>query len=243
MFTATSAAWPSGDRAIRRAPRTSPVARSAASRRLPKALKRGERTREGLEGTTLTSCLSLATTPGNALAIASFAFVDSGLPTTFPCELSPCSEVATSPSATTTATPQSASVRRGRAAHPRASRSVNPMVELLLHRDGLRQVARLVDVQAAQSRDAVGEKLKRDHGERGLEEVRRPRHVDHVVGVVLDVLVAVGRDRDHMRAARPRLLDVRDDLVVDMDVRRHDDDGRPLLEQSDRPVLHLARRV
>src|SRR5690242_2624300 len=132
---------------------------------------------------TITSAFSLATAAGNDCAIAFLALVDSGLPSTFPCELSPCSEVATSPSATTTATPQSASVSFGRAAQPRASRSVRPMEEFLLHRDGLRQIARLVHVEAAQPRDAIGEQLERDHGERRLEEVRRPGHVDHVVGV------------------------------------------------------------
>ena len=61
--------------------------------------------------------------------------------------------------------------------------------------------------------------------------------------MVLDVLVAVGGDRDHVRAARAHLLDVRDELVVDVDVRRDDDDGRVLVEQRDRPVLHLAGGV
>ena len=68
-------------------------------------------------------------------------------------------------------------------------------------------------------------------------------HVDHVVRVMLDVLVAVGRDRDHVRPPRARLLDVRHDLVVDMDPRRHHDDRSPFLEQRDRAVLHLAGGV
>src|SRR3954454_6689735 len=243
MCTETSAECPSGARATGRASRTSPVARSAASNRFPKPRNSGESTVYRLDVTTITSCFSPATTPGNDWAITFFALVDSGLPSTFPCELSPCRAVATRPRATTTATPQNASVRRGRAAHARARRSVEPMTGFLLHRDGLRQIARLIDVEAAQPRDAIGEELERDHRERRLEEVRRPRHVDHVVGVVLDVLVAVGRDRDHVRAACARLLDVRDDLVVRVDVRRDHDDGRALVEHRDRPVLHLAGRV
>src|SRR5215471_4369584 len=233
----------SSEAATTRAPLTSPVAARSAFRRRAKARKGGESTVYRLEVATMTSCFSLATTAGKAWAIASFAFVDSGLPSTFPCELNPCSDVATSPSATTTATPQNTSVRRGREAHDRASLSVNPMVGVLLDGDRLRQIPWLVDVEAAQPRDPVGQQLQRNHGERCLEEVRSARHVDHIVGVVLDVLVAVGRDRDHVRAARPRLLDVRDDLVVDMDVRRDDDHGRPLVEQRDRPVLHLPGGV
>ena len=100
-----------------------------------------------------------------------------------------------------------------------------------------------VDVGPAQARDAVREQLERQRREHRLEERRRLRDVDHVVRVVLDVLVAVGRDRDHVGAAGARLLDVRDDLVVDVDVRRHDDDRRALAEQRDRAVLHLAGGV
>ena len=55
-------------------------------------------------------------------------------------------------------------------------------------------------LQAAQARDPVREQLQRQRREHGLEERRRLRHVDHVVRVVLDVLVALGRDRDHVRA-------------------------------------------
>ena len=65
----------------------------------------------------------------------------------------------------------------------------------------------------------------------------RLRHVDHVVGVVLDVLVAVRRDGDDVRASCADLLDVRDDLVVDVDVRRHDDDGRLLVEGAIGPCF------
>jgi hypothetical protein len=45
-------------------------------------------------------------------------------------------------------------------------------VPRLLDCDGLRQVARLVDVQAAQARDPVGQQLQRHHREHGLQERR-----------------------------------------------------------------------
>ena len=70
-----------------------------------------------------------------------------------------------SANATSTAAPQSASVSRGRAAHPRASRSVNPMPEVLLDSDRLGEIPRLVDVEATEPRNAVGKELERDHGE------------------------------------------------------------------------------
>src|SRR5262245_54381105 len=80
--------------------------------------------------------------------------------------------------------------------------------------DGYRfgQVARAVHVEPAQTCNLVSEQLKRKNGEHRLEQRLRTRHEDHVVGVVLDGLVADGRDGDHLRAARPHLLDVRDEL-------------------------------
>ena len=71
----------------------------------------------------------------------------------------------------------------------------------LLDRDGLREVPRLVDVQPAQARDPIREELQREDREHDLQEGRRLRDVDDVVRVVLDVLVAVRRDRDDVGAA------------------------------------------
>src|SRR6266498_3427359 len=68
----------------------------------------------------------------------------------------------------------------------------------LLDRHRLREVARLVDVEAAQPGDPIREELEREHREDGLQERRRLGHVDHLIGVVLDVLVAVGRHGDHV---------------------------------------------
>src|SRR5712691_6745573 len=48
----------------------------------------------------------------------------------------------------------------------------------LLHRDALRQVARLVDVGALEQRDAVGEELDRDRGEERRDEGGAMRHRD-----------------------------------------------------------------
>ena len=71
----------------------------------------------------------------------------------------------------------------------------------------------------------------------------RARDLDHLVGVLGDLLVALGRDRDHPRAARPDLLDVRDHLLEHRRLGRDHDHRRALVEQRDRPVLHLAGGV
>ena len=58
-----------------------------------------------------------------------------------------------------------------------------------------------------------------------------------------EAVVALGGDRDDVRAARADLLDVGDHLVEDRRVGRDADDRRGLVEQRDRAVLHLAARV
>ena len=58
-----------------------------------------------------------------------------------------------------------------------------------------------------------------------------------------DRVIARGGDRDHLRAARPHLVDVVDHLREDRRARRHRDDRRALVEHRDRAVLHLAGRI
>src|SRR2546421_3156445 len=87
------------------------------------------------------------------------------------------------------------------------------MLALLLDRDGFRQIPWLVDIQASEPRDAIREQLQRHDGEHRLQEGRSPRDVDDVVGVMLDVLVAVRRNRDYMCTPRTHFLDVGDHLV------------------------------
>ena len=53
-----------------------------------------------------------------------------------------------------------------------------------LHRHALGQVARLVDVAAAQHGDVIGQQLQRDDRHERLQEVVDVGHVDHVVGQV-----------------------------------------------------------
>src|SRR5687768_4171811 len=62
----------------------------------------------------------------------------------------------------------------------------------LLDGDGLREVARLVDVQPAGARDRVGDHLQRDDREDRLEHPVGPGHPDDLLGVLADVHVALG---------------------------------------------------
>src|SRR4051794_33629922 len=113
----------------------------------------------------------------------------------------------------------------------------------LLDRDGLGQVARLIDVQATQAGDAIGEQLERDHGQDRLQHPVGAGHVEHVGRVGRDPLVPLGGDGDDVGAAGADLLHVGDHLVEHGRLGRHHHDGRPLLEQGDRPVLLLPGRV
>ena len=56
----------------------------------------------------------------------------------------------------------------------------------LFDRNGLRQVARLVHVQAARRGDVVREKLERDDGEDRLQQPVGARHEDHLVAPLVD---------------------------------------------------------
>src|SRR6185312_2964464 len=94
-------------------------------------------------------------------------------------------------SASAYAAPTATSRSWGRA--PRAGR--------LLDRDGLRQVPRLVDVEAAARGDGVGELLQWQHRQNGLELRLGARQVEHMLGQLADALVALRRDRDDVGAA------------------------------------------
>ena len=48
---------------------------------------------------------------------------------------------------------------------------------------------------------------------------------------------------EHPPAARPNLFDVRDDLLINAVLRGDEDDRHEVVDQGDRAVLHLGRRV
>ena len=116
--------------------------------------------------------------------------------------------------------------------------------EYLLDRDGLREVARLVDVQALRVGEAHREDVQRNDREQRFEEGTCERDAEHLVGKREDSGVALFGDRDDAGAPGADLLDVGDDLRVQQRrfAGRRDDheDGLPGLDQGDRSVLQLA---
>src|SRR5262249_13886257 len=71
----------------------------------------------------------------------------------------------------------------------------------LFHRDGLGEIARLVDVTPALDGAVIGEELERDHGRDGLQEIEVVRGINDVVRDLSDLLIAFGGDGDHLSAA------------------------------------------
>ena len=86
----------------------------------------------------------------------------------------------------------------------------------LLHRHRLRQVPRLVHIAASRDRCVVGEELERDAGEERAEDFGRRGDVEDVVGVLLNVGIALGGDGEDTRVAGAYLLNVAYDLLVDV---------------------------
>ena len=86
----------------------------------------------------------------------------------------------------------------------------------LLDRDGLREVAGLVDVEALRGGEAHREDVQRHDGQERLEERTGERDAQHLVGERQDRGIPLFGDRDDAGAARADLLDVRDDLLVQL---------------------------
>src|SRR3954451_11406059 len=127
----------------------------------------------------------------------------------------PGTSAATSSAAVASAAPVPAAVCRLMSGPPRrppraARRDRTPGGEVwlapwLLDRDRLGQVARLVDVVAADLGHLAGEHLQRDGRQQRLQQGGRLRDPDDDVRVGLDVGVALLRDHDGARAAGPHL--------------------------------------
>src|SRR5262245_38706460 len=112
-----------------------------------------------------------------------------------------------------------------------------------LDRHALRQISRLVDVAAPQHRHVVREQLERDHRQQRLQHRHRPGNVQHVIRQLHHLVIAFGRDRNDASLARAHLLHVAHDLVVGAVAGADEHHRHVLVDERDRPVLHLRRRI
>src|SRR4030095_10330884 len=110
----------------------------------------------------------------------------------------------------------------------------------LFYRDGLSEIARLVDVTTALDSAVVGEELERDNGRDGLQKIEVLRGINDVVSDLGDLLIALGGDGNHLPTATPDLLHIGDDLVVHRVLGGQTDRREALINHGDKAVLHLA---
>src|SRR3954468_2349888 len=113
----------------------------------------------------------------------------------------------------------------------------------LLHRHRLREIARLVDVEPTLHRHVVREQLQRDHRQNRIEHVLCLRNPNLVIDELLENGLLLARDRDDLTAPRLHLLNVRHDLVEHRVVRCDEHYRHVLVDERDRPVLHLRGRI
>ena len=96
----------------------------------------------------------------------------------------------------------------------RAGRKVEAGLRDLLHRDALRQIARLIDVAAAAHGDVVRQQLQRHDLQDRRQQFRGRRDLDDVVRRLVRLLVALRHHRDHDAFARLHFLNVGKRLLV-----------------------------
>src|SRR6185295_12100995 len=117
----------------------------------------------------------------------------------------------------------------------------------LLDGDGLREVPWLIHVASGPDRHLVGEQLQRQHHEEGGPQLVGDRDLDDAVAGGVDdaphLRVARGHHRDHPPSSRLHFLDVRHHLLVDVPTRAEHDHGQGLVDEGNRPVLHLSRGI
>src|SRR5262252_2973917 len=122
-------------------------------------------------------------------------------------------------------------------------RAEDPRCPSLLHRDALGEIAWLIHVAASEDGHVVGQKLKRDDRQERREELGGRGDGQHVVGPAAHLMIAAIADGDDLAAPRAHFLDVAHHAVVARVTRSEGDDGHPLVDERDGPVLHLAGGV
>src|SRR5439155_11299662 len=113
----------------------------------------------------------------------------------------------------------------------------------LLHRYALCQVARPIHVAATQHGDVIRQELERNDRQHQCDRGWARRHGDLVIRQMGQIAVALARDRDNAAPPGFYFLHIRNHLRVNRILGRQADDRHVLVDQGDRSVLHLGRRV
>ena len=107
--------------------------------------------------------------------------------------------------------------------------------------DGLREIARLVHIGAHQHRRVIGQKLHRDGVKQRTDEIMRLGDADAPEALAA-IGFGIGQEHDLAAAGRD-LLHVGDGLLVKIIARRDDDDRDIFIDERNRAMLELARRI
>src|SRR5712664_115562 len=110
-------------------------------------------------------------------------------------------------------------------------------------RHAFRQVARPIHVAAAKHGDVIRQELERNHRQHWRDQGWACRHGDLIIREVTEIAIALARDCDDAATPGFHFLHVRNDLRVDVVLRRQAHDRHVLVDQGDGPMLDLGRRV
>src|SRR3989449_2748958 len=127
---------------------------------------------------------------------------------------------------------------------PRFFASLRMTINLtLFYSHALGQVPRLIHVGSPQHRDVVRQQLQRHRKEDRREQRVHVWNCEHHVGRLAELPLARRDKGDDRRPAGLHFHQVAHRLLVQAVARRQPHDPHCLLNQRDRPVLHLSRPV
>jgi hypothetical protein len=89
----------------------------------------------------------------------------------------------------------------------------------------------------------VREKLKRHGDQKRLEPLQIRRNGNHEIRDGPNLVIALGRDRDHDTVSGFDLFEITGDLLVRRSFRGDGDDRHARVDECDRSVLHLSSRI
>lgn len=117
------------------------------------------------------------------------------------------------------------------------------MHDPLFHRHRLREVSRLIRVDAASGRCIVGQQLADHDHLKHREFVRYIRDMKMNIAQCRIGDALIPAQKDDIGASRLRLTDIGNDLPVDIFLRGDRDHGNTVLNKGNRSVLELTRRI
>ena len=106
-----------------------------------------------------------------------------------------------------------------------------------------RQIAWLIDVTPTPDRDVVGQQLQGQHQDQRLQQIRDVGHIQDVLGMLFQRLIALRANGNDDAVPRLDLLQVGDDFIMHAASGCQDDHRHLLIDERDRAVFHLAPSI